>query len=71
MNATLGNDVYITYLDVLADATTETFTGVYSSDRDLVVVVRDGGVTPIKQFITSATFSSSDTSVTAIRTSDL
>jgi hypothetical protein len=71
VNATAGNDVYITYLDVLADATSETFTGVYSSDRDLVVVVRDGGVTPIKQFITSATFSSSDTTVTAIRTSDL
>jgi hypothetical protein len=71
VNATLGNDVYITYIDVLADTTTETFTGVYNTDRDLVVVVRDGGVTPIKQFITSATFSSSDTSVTAIRTSDL
>lgn len=71
VNATAGNDVYITYLDVLADATSETFTGVYDADRDLVVVVRDGGVTPIKQFITSATFSSSDTTVTAIRTSDL
>jgi hypothetical protein len=71
VNATAGNDVYITYIDVLADATTETFTGVYSTDRDLLVVVRDGGGTPIKQFITSATFSSSDTTVTAIRTSDL
>jgi hypothetical protein len=55
----------------LADATSESFTSVYSSDRDLVVIVRDGGVTPIKQFITSATFSSSDSSVTAIRTTDL
>ena len=71
VNATSGNDVYITYIDTLASSTTETFTGVYSSDRGLVVIVRDGGVTPIKQFITSATFSSSDTSVTAIRTTDL
>jgi len=73
VNATDGNDVYITYLDLLASNTggTETFTGVYSTDRDLVVIVRDGGVTPIKQFITSATFSSSDSSVTAIRTTDL
>jgi hypothetical protein len=71
--ATTGNDVYITYLDVLASNTggTETFTGVYSSDRDLVVIVRDGGGTPIKQFITSGTFSSSNTTITAIRTSDL
>ena len=71
VNATDANDVYVTYIDVLAGAATETFTGVYDADRDLVVIVRDGGVTPIKQFITSATFSSSDTSVTAIRTTDL
>jgi len=71
VNASASNDVYITYIDVLADATSEAFTGVYNVDRDLVVIVRDGGVTPIKQFITSSTFSSSDSSVTAIRTSDL
>tara|TARA_R110000796_G_scaffold40062_1_gene99388 strand:+ start:15339 stop:17063 length:1725 start_codon:yes stop_codon:yes gene_type:complete len=71
--ATAGNDVYITYIDQLASNTggTETFTGVYSTDRDLVIIVRDGGVTPIKQFITSGTFSSSNTTITAIRTSDL
>lgn len=71
VNATAGNDVYITYLDLLAAGTSATFTGVYSSDRDLVIIVRDGGVTPIKQFITSGTFSSSNTTVTAIRTTDL
>lgn len=71
VNADAGNNVYVTYIDVLADASTETFTAVYDTDRDLIVLVRDGGVTPIKQFITSATFSSSDTTVTAIRTSDL
>ncbi len=71
VNASAGNNVYVTYIDVLASSTSETFTAVYDTDRDLIVLVRDGGVTPIKQFITSATFSSSDTTVTAIRTSDL
>lgn len=71
VNASIGNDVYITYIDKLATAATASFTAVYSSDRDLVVVVRDGGVSPIKQFISSATFGSSNTTVTAIRTSDL
>jgi hypothetical protein len=70
-NATAGNNVYITYLDEVSATSTETFTVVYSSDRDLVVLVRDGGGTPIKQFITSAVLSSGGGSVTAIRTSDL
>ena len=71
VNASIGNDVYITYIDKLASASTASYTAVYSSDRDLVVVVRDGGASPIKQFISSATFGSSNTTVTAIRTSDL
>jgi hypothetical protein len=69
--AAINNDVYITYIDTLASGTTENFTAVYSTDRDLIVLVRDGGGTPIKQFITSATFGGSNTTVTAIRTSDL
>jgi hypothetical protein len=68
--AAISNDVYITYVDLLATSSTESFTGVYLSDRDLVVFVRDGGGTPIKQFVTSAVFSSSNTTVTAIRTTD-
>lgn len=71
VGAGIGNDVYITYIDTLASGVSASFTAVYSSDRDLVVVVRDGGVSPIKQFISSATFGSSNTTVTAIRTSDL
>ena len=71
VNANANNDVYITYIDKLATATTASYTAVYSTDRDLVVIVRDGGVSPIKQFISSATFGSSNTTVTAIRTSDL
>lgn len=71
VNATAANDVYITYIDVLASASTTSFTAIYSSNRGLVVIVRDGGGSPIKQFISSATFSGSNTTVTAIRTSDV
>lgn len=70
VNANATNDVYITYIDKLATATSESYTAVYSTDRDLVVIVRDGGGTPIKQFISAATFGSANTTVTAIRTSD-
>lgn len=70
VNANATNDVYITYIDELASGTTASYTAVYSSDRNLVVIVRDGGGTPIKQFISAATFGSANTTVTAIRTSD-
>lgn len=69
-NATSGNDVFVAYIDVLADGTSEAYTAVYSSDRDLFVRVRDGGATPIKTFEVEATFGSSNSSVAAIRTSD-
>ncbi len=69
-NANTANNVWIAYIDELATAATATFSGVYLSDRSLVVIVRDGGGTPIKQFISSATLGSSGGSVTAIRTSD-
>jgi len=65
-----GNNVYIAYIDVLADATTESFTSVQSASRDLVVVVRDGAGTPIKQFISSWSQTSSNQTITAIRTTD-
>lgn len=69
-SVTSGNNCYITYIDKLADATTATFTAVYSSDRQLVVRVRDGSTTPIKTFVTSGTLGSAGGSATAIRTSD-
>ena len=69
-NATAGNDVFIGYIDVLASATTESFTGIYASDRDLLIRVRDGGATPIKTFEAPATFGSANVTVAAIRTSD-
>jgi hypothetical protein len=81
VNATGGvgptgiRNVYIGYIDVLADATTESFTGVYLATRNLFVRVRDGGTAGdaqgIKTFESTVTMSSSGGSATAIRTSDV
>lgn len=68
--AASGNDVFVAYVDVLADATTEAYTAVYDTDRDLLVRVRDGGATPIKTFEANGTFGSTSSSLAAIRTSD-
>ena len=68
--ASLNAAVFISYIDKLAASTTESFTVVYSSDRSLFIRDRDGGVTPIKTFETTATLGSGGGSVTVIRTSD-
>lgn len=66
-----GANTFISYIDKLASATSEAFTAVYSgADRPLYVRVRDGGVTPIKTFQTTATLGSGGGSATAVRTSD-
>lgn len=69
-NAAALTNVFISYIDKLAAFASESFTSVYSSDRDLFVRVRDGGGTPIKTFEAPATLGSSGGSVAAIRTSD-
>lgn len=71
-NAAAGNNVFFAYIDELVSSpnTTASYTAIYSSDRDLLVRVRDGGSTPIKTFEAPATFGSSNTTVAAIRTSD-
>lgn len=69
-NAANGANTFVSYIDTLADATSEAFTSVYSSNRSLFVRVRDGGGTPIKTFETTGTLTSTGGSVTAIRTSD-
>jgi hypothetical protein len=69
-NATSTNNVWIAYIDKLAEATSEAFTTVYNADRTLFVRVRDGGVSPIKPFETTGTLGSGGGSSTAIRTSD-
>ena len=70
VNASIGNNVYIAYLDQLATATSHSYQATYASDRSLVVVVRDGKTTPIKQFISAFTFASSNASIAVIRTTD-
>lgn len=74
-SASSGNNTYISYIDKLAGSTTETFTGVYLSDRSLFVRVRDGGTAgdfiPIKTFETTGTLGSAGGSATVIRTSDV
>ena len=73
-NASIGNNVFISYVDELASATTATFTSVYSTDRDLFVRVRDGGtagdLVGIKTFETTGTLGSNGGAAVAIRTSD-
>lgn len=68
--ATAPKDVFISYIDKLAGATSEAFTVVFLSSRSLFVRVRDGGGTPIKTFETTGTLGSGGGSATAIRTSD-
>ena len=69
-NAPNGADAFLSYIDKVAAASTESFTVVYSGNRDLFIRVRDGGGTPIKTFETTATLGATGGSVTAIRTSD-
>ena len=73
--ATQPKDVFVAYIDVLADAATETFTAVHTTDVDLIVRVRDGGTAgdliPIKTFeATAAQFLATPVNVAAVRTSD-
>lgn len=68
--ATAGVDVFISYIDKLATSTSESFTGVFVSTRNLVILVRDGDVTPIQQYITSGQLTSTGGGVSAIRTTD-
>ena len=69
--ATAPKDVFVAYIDVLADATSEAFTAVYKgSDNNLLVRVRDGGATPIKTNEISAVFGNASSSVAAVRQSD-
>lgn len=71
--AAINNDVFLAFIDVLANSSTESFTGVHETpaDRDLFVRVRDGGSTPIKTFESvSATFTATSSTIAAVRTSD-
>lgn len=72
-NATSGNDVYFAYIDEATASTSSAFTSVHAkaaASMDLVVLVRNGGASPIKQYIAPWTQSDTSSSTSAIRTSD-
>lgn len=68
--ATAANNVWIAYIDADAVSGSLSFTSVFLSNRNLVIRVRDGGASPIKEFIQSGVLSPNNTTVTAIRTPD-
>lgn len=70
--AAVDQNVFLAFIDVLADSDTVSFTGVHGgSNRNLFVRVRDGGGTPIKTFeSTAAQFLSTPQTVAANRIAD-
>jgi len=71
VNASLGSNIFISYIDKVASTDPESFEYIYSgSNRQHVIKVRDGGGTPIKEFIQSGTMSSTGGSISVIRTTD-
>lgn len=65
--ASIDNEVFISYIDKLADATSVTFTTIYDVPRTLFARVRDGGASPIKTFENTVALGGS---ISAIRTAD-
>jgi len=68
--AAVDNDVYISYIDKLADATSLNYSATYHSDRSLFGRIRDGGMSPIKTFEGTGTFGASGGSISVLRQSD-
>ena len=71
-SAGVNHEVYLSFIDVLADAVDESFTGVHDTvNRDMFVRVRDGGGTPTKTFENvSAQFLATPQTIAATRTAD-
>ena len=69
-NCDAANDAFVSYLDLLATDTSESVTIIYDSDDTFFVRARDGGVTPIKTFETTAAFGAGGGATTVIRTID-
>lgn len=71
-DASVNNNVFMAFIDVLAGAGSVSFTGVHGgTNRDLFVRVRDGGGTPIKTFQNvAAQFLSTPQTVAVNRISD-
>ena len=71
VNASLGSIVYIGYLDQVAATATESFNYIYgSTDKNFVIKVRNGGTSPIKEYIATGTMGTNGGSSNAIRTTD-
>ena len=71
-SATQPRNIFISYIDKLAAATSESFTVVYNADRALFIRVRSGSTpgSEIKTFETTGTLGSGGGGTTAIRTDD-
>ena len=70
-NATSGNNVFVGYLDYTATGTSDTFSYVYSSDRDHFMRVRDGGATPIKTAEAQGTMGTNGGTISVNRIDDI
>lgn len=69
--AAVGSNIWISYIDKAATTDPESFSYVYGgADRKHVIKVRDGGGTPIKEFIGSGTMGTNGGSTSVIRTTD-
>ena len=70
VNASAGNDVYLSYIDKTVATDPENFTTVFDSAQTLFVRLRDGGGTPIKTAETTASLGSGGGSATVNRIDD-
>ena len=70
-NASLGSQVIIGYLDQVSVTEDEEFSYIYGSgDKQFVASVRNGGTSPIKEYIATFTIGTNGGETTAIRTTD-
>lgn len=69
-NATTPFNVFVGYLDYTATGTSDTFSYVYSADRDHFMRVRDGGATPIKTAEGTGTMGSTGGTISVNRIDD-
>jgi len=62
--------VFVGYLDYTATGTSDSFSYVYSADRDHYARVRDGGATPIKTAEATGTMTNTGGTASVNRISD-
>lgn len=69
-NATSGNNVFVSYLDLVTGGTSEQFSYVYDANRTHFLRVRDGGATPIKNAEATGTMTSTGGTASVNRIDD-